>query len=124
MDFHSHLAHTEIIGLLGGKFHVDGDVKTLRVESVFPCRSTSTGIQVSWKQCIVNKCAVANVWQCEMDPASEMKAREFFSEKGYDVVGWYHSHPTFEPHPSIRDIENQTSYQVSMAYSDDDHAKP
>ena len=47
-----------------------------------------------------------------MDPTSEMKAREVFAEKGYSVVGWYHSHPTFEPHPSIRDIENQTSYQV------------
>ncbi|KAI8371548.1 uncharacterized protein BYT42DRAFT_72947 [Radiomyces spectabilis] len=94
MDFHSHLAHTEIIGLLGGNFtDVDG-TKTLKVECVFPCRSTSTGIQ------------------CEMDPASEMKAREVFAEKGYTVVGWYHSHPTFEPQPSIRDIENQTSYQT------------
>ncbi|KAL0091751.1 hypothetical protein J3Q64DRAFT_1635044 [Phycomyces blakesleeanus] len=94
MDFHSHLAHTEIIGLLGGNFVNNNGAKILKVESVFPCRSTSTGIQ------------------CEMDPASEMMAREAFSEKGYTVVGWYHSHPTFEPHPSIRDIENQTSYQT------------
>lgn len=94
MDFHSHLAHTEIIGLLGGNFITRGDQKVLQVKTVFPCQSTSTGIQ------------------CEMDPASEMKAREVFADKGFDVVGWYHSHPTFEPHPSIRDIENQTSYQV------------
>ncbi|KAI7898016.1 uncharacterized protein BX663DRAFT_462573 [Cokeromyces recurvatus] len=94
MDFHSHLAHTEIIGLLGGNFIKKGETKILQVKTVFPCRSTSTGIQ------------------CEMDPASEMKAREWFAEKGYNVVGWYHSHPTFEPHPSIRDIENQTSYQT------------
>ncbi|KAI7859624.1 hypothetical protein BDC45DRAFT_496457 [Circinella umbellata] len=97
MDFHSHLAHTEIIGLLGGSFINDNNgqsQKILKVQSVFPCKSTSTGIQ------------------CEMDPASEMKAREVFAEKGYSVVGWYHSHPTFEPHPSIRDIENQTSYQT------------
>ncbi|KAI8088745.1 uncharacterized protein BX664DRAFT_261895, partial [Halteromyces radiatus] len=95
MDFHSHLAHTEIIGLLGGTFVTDTDNrKQLKVESVFPCKSTSTGIQ------------------CEMDPESEMRAREVFAENGYTVVGWYHSHPTFEPHPSIRDIENQTSYQT------------
>ncbi|KAI8888216.1 hypothetical protein K501DRAFT_291776 [Backusella circina FSU 941] len=95
MDFHSHLAHTEIIGLLGGSF-IDNQQgsKVLQVKTVFPCQSTSTGIQ------------------CEMDPVSEMKAREVFQEKGYRVVGWYHSHPTFEPHPSIRDIENQTSYQT------------
>lgn len=94
MDFHSHLAHTEIIGLLGGNFITRGDQKVLQVKTVFPCQSTSTGIQ------------------CEMDPASEMKAREVFADRGFDVVGWYHSHPTFEPHPSIRDIENQTSYQT------------
>ncbi|KAL7335488.1 hypothetical protein PS15p_200952 [Mucor circinelloides] len=94
MDFHSHLAHTEIIGLLGGNFITRGESKILQVTVVFPCQSTSTGIQ------------------CEMDPASEMQARELFAEKGLNVVGWYHSHPTFEPHPSIRDIENQTSYQT------------
>ncbi|RCH81096.1 Myb-like, SWIRM and MPN domains 1, partial [Rhizopus stolonifer] len=94
MDFHSHLAHTEIIGLLGGNFIRRGESKILQVKTVFPCQSTSTGIQ------------------CEMDPASEMKARDEFAEKGFNVVGWYHSHPTFEPHPSIRDIENQTSYQT------------
>lgn len=44
MDFHSYLAHTEIIGLLGGRF--DAKSRELIVESVFPCHSTSTGIQV------------------------------------------------------------------------------
>lgn len=52
-----------------------------------------------------------------MDPVSEMAAREVFEQKGLHVVGWYHSHPTFEPEPSIRDIENQTSYQVRLKSS-------
>lgn len=52
-----------------------------------------------------------------MDPESEMRAREVFAEKGMAVVGWYHSHPTFEPNPSVRDIENQSSYQVIQYYS-------
>ena len=47
-----------------------------------------------------------------MDPESEMKAREVFARKGLSVVGWYHSHPTFEPNPSVRDIEYQRLYQV------------
>ncbi|KAI8083316.1 uncharacterized protein B0P05DRAFT_536897 [Gilbertella persicaria] len=95
MEFHSHLASAEIIGLLGGRFVQDEATKTkeLQVEYVFPCRSTSTGTQ------------------CEMDPDSEMVAREVFEKKGLKVVGWYHSHPTFDPEPSIRDIENQASYQ-------------
>ncbi|KAI9247234.1 hypothetical protein BY458DRAFT_527392 [Sporodiniella umbellata] len=94
MEFHAHLAYTEIIGLLGGRFLKDEEGQSkLKVEYVFPCRSASTGTQ------------------CEMDPDSEIAARELFQQKGLDVVGWYHSHPTFEPQPSIRDIENQTSYQ-------------
>lgn len=47
MEFHSHLAYTEIIGLLGGRVVQDENGrKQLKVEYVFPCRSTSTGIQV------------------------------------------------------------------------------
>ncbi|KAG2224461.1 hypothetical protein INT45_010527 [Circinella minor] len=93
MDFHSHLSYTEIIGLLGGRYvHEE---RKLYVECVFPCRGTSsTDIE------------------CEMDPESEMKAREVFAHKGLSVVGWYHSHPTFEPNPSVRDIEYQQLYQT------------
>ncbi|KAI8353631.1 hypothetical protein EDC96DRAFT_517092 [Choanephora cucurbitarum] len=95
MEFHSHLASAEIIGLLGGRFNQNetSGEKELEVVYVFPCRSTSTGTQ------------------CEMDPDSEMEAREVFEKKGLKVVGWYHSHPTFDPEPSIRDIQNQLSYQ-------------
>ncbi|KAF9186000.1 Myb-like, SWIRM and MPN domains 1 [Haplosporangium sp. Z 767] len=92
MDFHSHLAETEVIGLLGGLY--DEDEKILFILGVFPCRSISTGLQ------------------CEMDPESDVEARYFFSSKGFVVVGWYHSHPTFEPNPSIRDIENQSEHQA------------
>lgn len=92
MDFHSHLAETEVIGLLGGLY--DEDEKILFILGVFPCRSVSTGLQ------------------CEMDPESDVEARFFFSSKGFVVVGWYHSHPTFEPNPSIRDIENQSEHQT------------
>jgi hypothetical protein len=49
-----------------------------------------------------------------MDPESEIMARIEFAERGLTVVGWYHSHPTFEPTPSIRDIENQVNYQVTL----------
>jgi len=92
MDFHSHLAETEVIGLLGGLY--DEDERILFILGVFPCRSISTGLQ------------------CEMDPESDVEARSFFSSKGFVVVGWYHSHPTFEPNPSIRDIENQSDHQA------------
>lgn len=98
IDFHSHLAHTEVIGLFGGSFDLTN--KTLSIEIAYPCNSVSTSIQ------------------CEMDPISEMKAREYFIELGIRVVGWYHSHPTFVPDPSIRDIENQAAYQCLFRRED------
>ncbi|OUM56497.1 hypothetical protein PIROE2DRAFT_18882 [Piromyces sp. E2] len=63
------------------------------VKDVFPCKGESAN------------------YQCEMSVESEIEAREVFSSKNLDVVGWYHSHPTFKPNPSIRDIENQYQYQ-------------
>ena len=90
MDIHSHLTHTEVIGLLGGRMS-DG---SLQVQVAIPCNSVSTDIQ------------------CEMDPVSETHAREVVAAMNMEVVGWYHSHPTFAPNPSVRDIENQSNYQV------------
>ena len=59
-----------------------------------PCNSVSTGLQ------------------CEMDPLSQTQACELLSALGHSVVGWYHSHPTFHPNPSLRDIHTQDQFQV------------
>jgi proteasome lid subunit RPN8/RPN11 len=48
----------------------------------------------------------------EMDPVSEIEVRDVIRRQNLQVVGWYHSHPTFRPDPSVRDIENQGNYQV------------
>uniref|UniRef100_A0A8C3HLW3 Myb-like, SWIRM and MPN domain-containing protein 1 n=1 Tax=Chrysemys picta bellii TaxID=8478 RepID=A0A8C3HLW3_CHRPI len=58
-----------------------------------PCNSLSTGLQ------------------CEMDPVSQTQASETLAVRGYSVIGWYHSHPAFDPNPSIRDIDTQAKYQ-------------
>jgi hypothetical protein len=49
-----------------------------------------------------------------MDPASEVQAHIYFSScvPPLSVVGWYHSHPTFDPSPSLRDIETQSAHQT------------
>ena len=47
-----------------------------------------------------------------MDPVSQTQASEDLAHRGLAVVGWYHSHPTFAPIPSVRDIETQTKFQV------------
>ncbi|KAJ2722386.1 hypothetical protein GGI07_003348 [Coemansia sp. Benny D115] len=95
MDFHAHLMLSEVIGLLGG--HWDAQGKVLTVTRAFPCEA------------LESEDAHTNV---EMDPGSELVVRHQIMDAGLRVVGWYHSHPTFRPDPSIIDIENQTAYQT------------
>lgn len=56
-----------------------------------------------------------------MDPESEIEIRKQIEQRHLQVVGWYHSHPNFPPHPSIRDIENQNAYQ--KLFVDEEHRK-
>lgn len=48
-----------------------------------------------------------------MDPVSQTQASETLAARGYSIIGWYHSHPAFDPNPSIRDIDTQAKYQVA-----------
>ncbi|KAI9277546.1 hypothetical protein BY458DRAFT_471908 [Sporodiniella umbellata] len=95
MDFHSHLMTTEIIGFLAGEWDRENRVMTIR--EAYPCRSIETG---------------RNDVNVEMDPTSAIETRQLIEECNMKVVGWYHSHPTFIPDPSLIDIENQRNYQV------------
>ncbi|RCH95701.1 hypothetical protein CU098_000577, partial [Rhizopus stolonifer] len=95
MDFHAHLMTTEIIGFLAGDW--DKDTKQLVVKEAYPCRSIETG---------------QNDVNVEMDPTSAIETRQLIEERNMKVVGWYHSHPTFIPDPSLVDIENQRNYQI------------
>ncbi|XP_051855533.1 deubiquitinase MYSM1 isoform X1 [Antechinus flavipes] len=91
MDLHAHVSMAEVIGLLGGRYLEDE--KAIEVCAAEPCNSLSTGLQ------------------CEMDPVSQTQASESLADRGYSVVGWYHSHPAFDPNPSLRDIDTQAKYQ-------------
>ena len=48
----------------------------------------------------------------EMDPEAELEVRKKIRERNLTVVGWYHSHPVFQPDPSLVDLENQKNYQT------------
>lgn len=107
MDFHAHLCSDEIIGFLGGVY--DADEKTLRVTRALPARQLkqdNAGVEV------------------ELDPESVPDIVETLTESGERIVGWYHSHPVFATHPSVRDIENQVNYQAMFDDGDDDYAAP
>ncbi|KAI8097524.1 uncharacterized protein BX664DRAFT_258065 [Halteromyces radiatus] len=94
MDFHAHLMTTEIIGFLAGEW--DKTTRRILVKEAYPCRSLNTG---------------QNDVNVEMDPTSALETRQLIEDKNMTVVGWYHSHPTFIPDPSLVDIENQCNYQ-------------
>ncbi|XP_038162854.1 histone H2A deubiquitinase MYSM1 isoform X2 [Cyprinodon tularosa] len=91
MDMHAHVSRGEVIGLLGGTFNKEE--KILEICAAEPCNSVSTGLQ------------------CEMDPLSQTQACDVLSSLGFSVVGWYHSHPSFQPNPSVRDINTQDQFQ-------------
>ncbi|XP_033478664.2 histone H2A deubiquitinase MYSM1 [Epinephelus lanceolatus] len=91
MDMHAHVSRGEVIGLLGGTF--SEEERILKICAAEPCNSVSTGLQ------------------CEMDPVSQTQACDVLSSLGFSVVGWYHSHPTFHPNPSVRDINTQDQFQ-------------
>ena len=95
-DVHAHLADCEIIGFLGGRW--DPETNTVHIQAAFPCRSLATS-------------GYDGSTDVEMDPGSELELRELILQQNMQVVGWYHSHPQFQPDPSIRDIENQCTYQ-------------
>lgn len=50
-----------------------------------------------------------------MDPVSQAAAIEAFERQSLTAVGWYHSHPTFAPNPSLQDLETQSTYQTLFA---------
>lgn len=91
-DLHAHLCHHEIIGMLGGRW--DEEAKVLHIMLAMPARASE-----------IEDDANVNV---EMDPMSQHEATLRIEQHGLAVVGWYHSHPVFQPDPSVRDIENQS----------------
>eukprot|EP00877_Chromochloris_zofingiensis_P009007 jgi/Chrzof1/435/Cz01g15230.t1 len=95
MEFHAHLSSCEIIGLLGGCW--DPERRCLSMSEAYPCaRAAGSDARTS----------------VELDAGAEVEARALMEAKGQRCVGWYHSHPVFEPSPSLKDMENQRNYQA------------
>ena len=40
-----------------------------------------------------------------------LQVRNAIAQRGLFLVGWYHSHPSYQPDPSLQDIQNQLNYQ-------------
>jgi hypothetical protein len=101
LDIHSHLMHTEVIGLLGGLW--DPSRKLLRILTAHPCRTLGTG---------------NDHFNVEMDPVSQIEVSERITAAGQITIGWYHSHPVFANDPSTIDVQNQMTYQSFYSQAD------
>ena len=82
----------------------------LEVDQAIPCRSVENNDFESVLDRHTN---------VELDPASEVEMRELVEEQKLRVVGWYHSHPTFVPNPSLIDLLNQKNYQAFFRSADE-----
>ncbi|KAE8742925.1 hypothetical protein FOCC_FOCC011477 [Frankliniella occidentalis] len=91
IDVHAHCSHNvEVMGLLGGELREDS-LHIVQAVSCQASRSSST--------------------HCDMCPVSQSEASDKLSKEGLSVVGWYHSHPTFVPNPSLQDLSTQAEMQ-------------
>ncbi|XP_074029524.1 deubiquitinase MYSM1 [Leptinotarsa decemlineata] len=92
MDFHSHTSQTEVMGLVAGFWTPQSE--TLTICHYEPCRNIAS-----------------SATHCDMCPISQAKAADTVHSMGNDILGWFHSHPTFAPEPSNQDLETQTVLQ-------------
>ncbi|CAL1269832.1 unnamed protein product [Larinioides sclopetarius] len=102
IDFHCHIIKNEVVGYLGGNWDIASH--NLAVLQAFPCRSG-----------LGDKDSAARV---------EDEIRRSLERRHLSVVGWYHSHPTFPAQPTIKDVDSQMEYQITMKGDSDSSYTP
>lgn len=102
VDFHCHIIKNEVVGYLGGNWDIASH--NLAVVQAFPCRAG-----------LGDKDGAARV---------EDEIRRSLERRHLSVVGWYHSHPTFPAQPSIKDVDSQMEYQITMKGDSDSSYTP
>lgn len=50
---------------------------------------------------------------------SQVEQVSNLSAEGYELLGWFHSHPTFEPNPSRTDVATQADMQHQFSFDGD-----
>ncbi|KAF5305231.1 hypothetical protein FQR65_LT07770 [Abscondita terminalis] len=92
MDLHAHTSLSEVMGLIGGYW--DAKNKTLTILRYVPCRNIASSST-----------------HCDMCPISQARAADTIHNEGFNILGWFHSHPTFAPEPSQQDLDTQLTVQ-------------
>lgn len=50
---------------------------------------------------------------------SQVEQSNSLIAEGYDLLGWFHSHPLFEPNPSHTDVRTQAEMQQQFSLETD-----
>lgn len=96
VDFHSHLVRGEVTGYLAGSW--DPQQHELTITQAFPCRTSLDNEQNS--------------------ASIEEEIRQDIEKRNLTLAGWYHSHQgKYSNYPTIKDIQNQMEYQITMKES-------
>lgn len=110
LQLHSLSARHEVMGFLGG--HRDEQQRrnnngsdggeglvTLRLNRYKPCATSAQSGTM-----------------CEMCPVSQVQQSANLIADGYDILGWFHSHPAFPPNPSRTDVATQANMQLQFSF--------
>lgn len=96
--FHALSSKLEIMGFLGGHIDKSNGRSKISLKCYKPCRtSISTSISA------------------EMCPVSQVEQSTDITESGFELLGWFHSHPTFPATPSRTDLKTQNEIQMQFA---------
>ena len=91
---HALSSRLEIMGFLGGKC-IEQKLTLTRYK---PCKTSN--------QTAIN---------CEMCPVSQVEQSCNLVEEGLELLGWFHSHPTFPAFPSRTDLKTQAEMQLQFS---------
>lgn len=92
IDFHAHCSLSEVMGLIAGTWIEN--IGTYYISHYEPCRNLASSST-----------------HCDMCPVSQARSAEKIHNSGLDLLGWFHSHPTFAPEPSQQDLDTQVELQ-------------
>lgn len=96
--FHALSSKLEIMGFLGGHIDKSNGRSKISLKCYKPCRtSISTSISA------------------EMCPVSQVEQSSDITQSGFELLGWFHSHPTFPATPSRTDLKTQNEIQMQFA---------
>ncbi|KAB0794309.1 hypothetical protein PPYR_11148 [Photinus pyralis] len=98
MDLHAHTSTAEVMGLIGGYWNPDSKIMTIL--RYVPCRNIAS-----------------SATHCDMCPISQAKAADMIHDEGFNILGWFHSHPTFAPEPSQQDLDTQLTVQQWIGHN-------